>query len=216
MSDKHEELELFSTDADAASGTVSEWGAARAARESTEPGRGVEDQSHGTAGDQTSSQQPPAVPETAPNSADLVVDLRPAPLAETGGHRPPADYGMGLRWGTNWRMAAQGWVAAESGQPIWRPVVTTTDQLASWDIDTYLGVVSAEVAVDADEHDIRRLGGSLARGREVGIGGLVQEAIERGAHAVIGVQMQYTSLGAKLLVTITGTAVTLKEKDAAG
>ncbi len=90
--------------------------------------------------------------------------------------------------------------------------MTTTDQLATWDVDTYLGVVTAEVAVEAAGSDFRQLGSTLARGRHIGIEGLVEEAIERGAHAVVGVGMQYTPIGDRLLMTITGTAVTLREK----
>ena len=95
---------------------------------------------------------------------------------------------------------------------MWRPVVATTHELSSWDVDTYLGAVTAEVAVEVDTDDYRQMGSTLARGREVGVEGLVEEAIERGAHAVIGVSMQYTPLGERLLLTISGTAVTLREK----
>jgi uncharacterized protein YbjQ (UPF0145 family) len=91
-------------------------------------------------------------------------------------------------------------------------VVTTTQQLANWDVHTYLGVVTAEVAVEAPGGDLRQVGATLARGRQVGLEGLVDEAIERGAHAVIGVTMQYTSIGSRMLITMTGTAVTLQEK----
>jgi uncharacterized protein YbjQ (UPF0145 family) len=71
---------------------------------------------------------------------------------------------------------------------------------------------TAEVAVEAPGGDLRQVGATLARGREVGIEGLVQEAIERGAHAVIGVTMQYTPIGTRMLITMSGTAVTLQEK----
>ena len=38
----------------------------------------------------------------------------------------------------------------------------------------------------------------------------VREAVARGAHAVIGVNLDYTPLGDCLIVTATGTAVTLR------
>jgi len=73
--------------------------------------------------------------------------------------------------------------------------------------------VTAEVAVETPGTDLRQVGATLAKGRQVGIEGLVEEAGERGAHAIIGVDMRYTPLGNRLLITLTGTAVTLREKD---
>ncbi len=145
---------------------------------------------------------------------EVIVDLRDGEPAATrlATTDVASHYGLGSTWGRSWRDSAQGWVATPSGEPMWRPVVSTTHELATWDVDTYLGVVTAEVAVDASAGDHRQLGATLARGRELGIEGLVEEAIERGAHAVIGVTMQYTTFGERLLLTITGTAVTLREK----
>lgn len=147
-----------------------------------------------------------------------LIDLREeeepkADLATTG--RTAPHYGLGEHWGRSWRDSAQGWVTTPSGEPIWRPVVATTGELANWDVDTYLGVVTAEVAIDLGTSDQRRMGATLARGREIGVDGLVEEAIERGAHGVIGVSMQYTPIGERLLLTMSGTAVTLREKGAA-
>jgi uncharacterized protein YbjQ (UPF0145 family) len=92
-------------------------------------------------------------------------------------------------------------------------VVSTTDALPQWDIDTYLGIVTAEVAVEAKGGDYQQLGSILAKGRSVGMDGLVEEAIERGAHGLVGVTMAYTPIGSRLLITITGTAVTLVQPD---
>ena len=39
---------------------------------------------------------------------------------------------------------------------------------------------------------------------------MVREAVARGAHAVIGVNLDYTPVGDCLIVTATGTAVTLR------
>ena len=41
--------------------------------------------------------------------------------------------------------------------------------------------------------------------------GAARAALGR-AHAVVGVNMTYTAIGGRLLITVTGTAVTLKEK----
>lgn len=155
--------------------------------------------------------EPPTPPEDSPH---VVVDLRPE-TEQNPGPVPAVrqtDYGLGRRWGTEWKKSAQGWITGADGRAAWRPVVTTTVELANWDVDTYLGVVTAEVAVEAPGGDLRQLGATLAKGREMGIEGLVDEAVERGAHAVIGVGMQYTTLGPRMLITLTGTAVTLRDK----
>ncbi len=128
------------------------------------------------------------------------------------GLAPRAHFGLGSTWGSRWATSTQGWVRAEDGTVVWRPIVTTTQQLDLWDIDRYLGVVTAEVAATVEKVGDRDLGAVLIKAREMGTRGLVTEAIERGAHAVIGVSLSYTPIGPRLLVTITGTAVTLREK----
>jgi len=156
----------------------------------------------------------PQTEATESEPAHVVVDLRPD-ADRIPGPMPAvreADYGLGRRWGAKWQRSAQGWVTATDGRATWRPVVTNTQELANWDVHTYLGIVTAEVAVEAPGRDLRQVGSTLARGREVGIEGLVDEAVERGAHAVIGVTMQYTPIGTRMLITMTGTAVTLQEK----
>jgi uncharacterized protein YbjQ (UPF0145 family) len=141
----------------------------------------------------------------------LVVDLRTKALPASTGDAAN-NYGLGTTWGSNWSDSAQGWVPDEYGTAMWRPVVATTEELAVWDIRTYLGIVTAEIAVEARGGDFKQLGSTMTRAREMGVEGLVQEAIARGAHAVVGVDMNYTSIGGRLLITLTGTAVTLKEK----
>ena len=144
----------------------------------------------------------------------VVVDLRPD-ADRIPGPMPAireTDYGLGRRWGAEWQRSAQGWVTGPDGRATWRPVVSTTQELANWDVHTYLGVVTAEVAVEAPGGDLRQVGATLAKGRQVGIEGLVDEAVERGAHAVVGVTMQYTPVGTRMLITLSGTAVTLQEK----
>jgi uncharacterized protein YbjQ (UPF0145 family) len=141
----------------------------------------------------------------------VVVDLRAKALPASTGDAS-SNYGLGRTWGTHWRDAAQGWVPDQFGAAMWRPVVATTAELANWDIRTYLGIVTAEVAVEAHGGDFKQLGATLTRAREMGTEGLVEDAIARGAHAVVGVNMTYTAIGGRLLITVTGTAVTLKEK----
>ncbi len=53
--------------------------------------------------------------------------------------------------GDEWEQSAQGWVEAEDGSTAWRPIVTTSDALSGWSIETYLGVVTGDVTLhDAD------------------------------------------------------------------
>ncbi len=165
------------------------------------------------------SSTPESPQPQSPGEPSKYVDLRDQEKPDTGlatTSEPTSHYGLGEHWGRSWRDSAQGWVTTPSGQPVWRPVVATTGELATWDVDTYLGVVTAEVAIDLGTSDQRRMGATLARGREIGVDGLVEEAIERGAHGVIGVSMQYTPIGERLLLTMSGTAVTLREKGVAG
>ena len=181
----------------------SEWGAARAEQHAVTPPAPVTPHL-------SEEHHEPASPPR-----HVVFDLRDgSPEPHTPAVRPSTgpDYGLGQRWGSSWRDAAQGWVSGNDGRPVWRPVVSTTEHLSSWEVDTYLGIVTAEVAVEAGGDSYHKLGDTLARGRAVGVDGLVEEAIERGAHGVIGVSMQYTPLGDRLLLTITGTAVTLHER----
>jgi len=172
------------------------------------------------------AEQPPAQPDSFGPSQNrsssaagteepvhLVVDLRTKALPASTGDAS-TNYGLGTTWGANWGDSAQGWVPDEYGSAMWRPVVATTEDLAVWDVRTYLGIVTAEVAVEAHGGDFKQLGTTLTRAREMGVEGLVEEAIARGAHAVVGVDMTYTAIGGRLLITVTGTAVTLKEKGA--
>lgn len=166
----------------------------------------------------------PALPQPRPDASaegplpaageeplHVIVDVTPRTRQELA-TADTVHYGLGDRWGAAWRGSAQGWVGADRDTAVWRPVVSTTNELSRWVVDTYLGVVTAEVAIEAHGGDLRQLGATLAEGREVGHRGLVEEAVERGAHAVIGVSMDYTPIGDRLLITLTGTAVTLRDR----
>ena len=146
----------------------------------------------------------------ATRQQEPIVDLR-RPTSQ-GAIAPTAHYGLGPSWGATWEASTQGWARNADGSVVWRPVVTTTEQLALWDVDRYLGVVTAEVAATIDGVGTHDLGAVLSRARQVAVEGLTAEAVERGAHAVVGVSVQYTPVGRRLIVTLTGTAVTLREK----
>ena len=114
----------------------------------------------------------------------------------------------------------QGWVRDETGTKIWRPIVTTTTAVPNWEIDTNLGMVTGESACAIDEERLGLLlesapGGAslrreLAEDRQAAEAAMVGDAVARGAHAVIGVKLDYTPVGDCLIVTATGTAVTLR------
>lgn len=144
---------------------------------------------------------------------DLVVDLRPRQPSRGPSPRRPddPDYGLGRDWGASWKYSAQGWVGTDSGNPSWRPIVTTTTDVPNWEVDTYLGIVVGEAAV-SQAGDARILGDALAEGRAIAMDGLVDTALGRGAHAVLGVAVGYTSVGRRVLITATGTAVTLRDR----
>ncbi|MDP8958180.1 MAG: YbjQ family protein [Actinomycetota bacterium] len=52
----------------------------------------------------------------------------------------------------------------------------------------------------------------IAQGRSAAIRAMVEDAVARGAHAVVAVKVDYESVAGTLLVTATGTAVTLKSR----
>ncbi len=142
-----------------------------------------------------------------------MVDLRPQAATVEGPVRYTDDnYGMGRNWGSGWSRSAQGWVDDGAAGPSWRPVVTTTIDFPEWDVDTYLGVVSGEAAVEHAGGNTEALGAALAEAREVAMRGLIDAAVTRGAHAVVGAALSYTPVGRKLLVTAHGTAVALRDR----
>lgn len=120
---------------------------------------------------------------------------------------PGVDYGLGHRWGARWNEAAEGW---EPGERRWRPIVTTTATFDDWHIDTYLGLVSGEATARLDVVE-SALGTVLDEARRVAMDSLVDAAITRGAHAVVACELHYTPIDHRMIVTVTGTAVTLKE-----
>lgn len=109
-------------------------------------------------------------------------------------------------WGARWKESAQGWVEDEHGASIWRPIVTTSSTLSEWEVDTYLGVVVGDSALDAAAATAH----TVAESRELSTRRMMDEALARGAHAVVGVSHTVQPLGSEVLVTASGTAVTLK------
>ena len=105
-------------------------------------------------------------------------------------------------------------------------IVTTTGNIEGREIDQYKGIVFGEVIsgvnylldIGAGLRNIfggRSQGyeGKLKEAREEAIAEMEQRAASIGAHAVIGMKMDYEILGADngmLMVTCSGTAVTLR------
>lgn len=104
-------------------------------------------------------------------------------------------------------------------------VVTTTPSIEGRRILSYHGLVSGQAILGANLFrdlfaSIRDIVGGragsyenvLRDARETAIGEMVGEAERLGAHAVIGVDLDYETVGqngSMLMVTATGTAVTL-------
>ena len=109
-------------------------------------------------------------------------------------------------WGARWKESAEGWVEDDSGGSSWRPIVTTSPLLSEWDVDTYLGVVIGDSTLDVGSAS----GAAVAEARTASTRRMVNEALARGAHAVVGVSFTVQTIGGEVLVTASGTAVTLK------
>jgi len=103
-------------------------------------------------------------------------------------------------------------------------IVTTTNTLEGHKITAYKGLVAGEAIMGANVFrdffaSVRDIVGGrsgayekvLNDARETAIAELVEQAADRGCNAVIGVDIDYETLGAKggmLMVTACGTAVT--------
>lgn len=148
----------------------------------------------------------PAESNVHPIVEPPVVSISPRPVVDES-TAPDEDFGLGARWGARWDESAQGWIGPEG---TWRPIITTTSDFDDWSIETYLGLVSGEASARIDVVE-SALGGVLEEARQVATASLIDNAITRGAHAVVGCELHYTPLDHRMLVTVTGTAVTLKE-----
>ena len=109
--------------------------------------------------------------------------------------------------------------------------MTTTSSLETHQIKQYLGVVAGEAAVAPMEMRdfaafIKREGGGrhaqfekvTRETRQMALLNLEQEAMELGANAVIAIDFDYAYFAADglMMITASGTAVTLEEKRTTG
>ena len=105
-------------------------------------------------------------------------------------------------------------------------IITTTPTVDGRRIASYRGIVSGEAIFGANVFrdffvSIRDVVGGrsgsyervLRDGRDTALREMIEEAERLGAHAIVGVQLDYGALGASegmMMVTANGTAVTLE------
>jgi uncharacterized protein YbjQ (UPF0145 family) len=107
-------------------------------------------------------------------------------------------------WGTRSDEAYEGWVQDDQGVETWRMIVTNLSTVAGYDIDEFLGLAVADSMVSS--HDVQ----AVASGRRAAIDALTEDGVLRGAHAIVAVTHAIQPVGDQILVTVSGTAVTLK------
>ncbi len=113
-----------------------------------------------------------------------------------------------VEWGTRYREAHQGWVEDDDGRSTWRPIVTSGESVAGWEIDIYLGLVSGDVTIGPVMSD--EVAGDVAAARDAAVRRMLDEALARGAHAVVGVTFAVQDVANTVLVSASGVAVTLR------
>ena len=105
-------------------------------------------------------------------------------------------------------------------------IQSTTPTIEGKKIDRYYGVVTGEAILGANIFkdlfaSVRDIVGGrsaayekeLHRAREIAFEELSQQATERGANAVVGIDIDYETVGANggmMMVTVSGTAVSLR------
>ena len=113
-----------------------------------------------------------------------------------------------VEWGVRYREAHQGWVEDEEGRSTWRPIVTSGESVAGWDIDIYLGLVSGDISIDPAATEAVASEVSIAR--EGAARRMLDEGLARGAHAIVGVTFSIEDVAGVVLVGASGVAVTLR------
>ena len=105
-------------------------------------------------------------------------------------------------------------------------ILTTTNAVEGRPVQRYLGIVTGEAILGANVFKdffagIRDIVGGrsgayeqeLRKAREIALGEMAQQAAERGANGVIGVDLDYETIGSNgsmLMVTAAGTAVRIE------
>ncbi len=107
-------------------------------------------------------------------------------------------------WGTRSDDAYEGWVQDDEGVETWRMIITNLPTVAGYEIDEFLGLAVADSLVAS--HDVH----AVAGGRRAAIDALTEDGVLRGAHAIVAVTHAVQPIDHQMLVTVSGTAVTLK------
>jgi uncharacterized protein YbjQ (UPF0145 family) len=105
-------------------------------------------------------------------------------------------------------------------------IQTTTPTIEGQKIDRYHGVVTGEAILGANIFkdffaSVRDIVGGrsaayeneLQRAREIAFGEMAQQASERGANAIVGIDIDYETVGANggmMMVSVSGTAVSAR------
>ncbi len=113
-----------------------------------------------------------------------------------------------VEWGVRYREAHQGWVEDDEGRSTWRPIVTSGESVAGWDIDIYLGLVSGDISIDRPSPGA--VASEVAAAREGAVRRMLDEGLARGAHAIVGVTFTLEDVAGVVLVGASGVAVTLR------
>lgn len=102
-------------------------------------------------------------------------------------------------------------------------LVSTTPQIEGRNITEYLGIVSGEAVMGANivkdifatVRDI--VGGragayekELKKAKETALNDMIEEAKKLGANAIVGVEIDYHTIGGMMMVCASGTAVVLR------
>ncbi len=119
-----------------------------------------------------------------------------------------------------WGGAARGNVGSDAGAM----VVTTTPTVEGRPVRAYHGIVTGETILGANIFrdvfaGIRDIVGgrsaayeqSLAQARETAIGEMMARARDLGGNAIVGVDLDYEVINNMLMVSASGTAVTIAE-----
>ena len=150
----------------------------------------------------------------AASMGDLKVDAAELEVGETAGVHPPilgtiatgviAKKPIPEDWGTRSDDAYEGWVQDDEGVETWRMIITNLPTVAGYEIDEFLGLAVADSLVGS--HDVH----AVAGGRRAAIDALTEDGVLRGAHAIVAVAHAVQPIDHQMLVTVSGTAVTLK------
>ena len=152
----------------------------------------------------TDASEPPAeattedepAPPPVPTDVQIATATTPPPTLASA----PADIDYQQALAAN----AQGWVADSDGVETFRIIVTNLSTVEGYAIDVFMGLAVTDSMVSS--RDVS----AIAAARQAAIETLISDARNRGAHAVIGVNHSAQAVDDGMIVTVSGTAVSLR------